>query len=95
MKQLRFFMTLGLFLFAAQAFGDNVGLGGYNSSPGLYGNAYNRSGSTNRNAYRQPNTNTGSSLQSAHSPGYFPLGSDLVQRPVQRNKGQASGREAN
>lgn len=96
MKQIRFLMILlSLFIFTAQAFGDNSTNSGYSSPAGNYGNAYNRTVGTNRNAYGQHNTNAVRSLQSSRSPGYFPLGSDLRDKPDQHSDGSNSRWKAN
>ncbi|MHB0990539.1 MAG: hypothetical protein ACYC0M_04605 [Burkholderiales bacterium] len=94
MKQIRFFMILAMFLFAGQAVGDSSVPGGYGSVSDGYGNAYNRNSGTNRSVDRQRNANPGNTLQSSHSSGYFPMGSDLFKRPAQPDRKQASGREA-
>ncbi|HET9113794.1 MAG TPA: hypothetical protein VFN66_07975 [Burkholderiales bacterium] len=81
-----------MFLFAGHAFGDNSGSGGYSSAYSSSGNAYNRNGGTNRNADRQHNINTGSFQQPSHASGYFPLGSDLRDKPVHYPDGKTSAR---
>ncbi|MHB1678603.1 MAG: hypothetical protein ACYCSS_13920 [Sulfuriferula sp.] len=94
-----FIMLLTLVVFASQSFGDNTSIGNNASSSGIDNNSYHRNGSSygadTHGANRTNNSTDSRSGKQSGSSGYFPLGSDLRDKPVKHYGGQSLNNEAN